>query len=71
MADIKENTHIVIKCEDIREYLSEKQKHDLDSILLTINISRKEAGKPINNYLIINKDEPYAEKIQEIILSNE
>lgn len=71
MTDIKENTHIVIKCDDIIKYLSEKQKHDLDSILLTINTRRVKEGKPINNYLVINKDEPYAKIIQETIISNE
>lgn len=71
MADIKENTHIVIKRDDAIKYLSEKQKYDLDSILLTINIGREKEGKPVNNYLVINKDEPYAKIIQETIISNE
>lgn len=71
MANIKENTHIVIKRDDAIKYLSEKQKHDLDSILLTINIRREKEGKPINNYLVINKDEPYAKIIQDIIINSE
>lgn len=71
MTDIKENTHIVIKRDDATKYLSEKQKHDLDSILLTINTRREKEGKPVNNYLVINKDEPYAKIIQETIISNE
>lgn len=67
----RENTHIVIKNEDAKKYLSESQKRELDNILLSINNGRISDNKSVNTYLIVNKDEPYAEKIQDMIIFEE
>lgn len=71
MSCIKETTHIVIKIDDTDKYLSEHQKRELNNILLTINKGRLSDKKPLNEYLVINKDEKYADKIQKLILCEE
>lgn len=69
---MKANTHIVIKKEDIFKYLTDNQIKYLDAALDTIANGRKKDGKkPVNSYYICNKDEPYADKVLEVILKAE
>lgn len=66
------NTHIVIKKEDVFKYLTDNQIKYLDAILDTIADGRKKDGKkPVNSYYICNTDEPYADKVLEVILEGE
>ena len=68
----KENTHIVIKREDVLKYLTEGEYQTLEEILNTIIRGRaKDHKKPINNYYICNTDEPYAEVVHGIIIGGE
>jgi hypothetical protein len=69
--EIKKDTHIVIKTEDLQYYLTELEFRNLDSILKKINEGRKSRGKKINKYLIINTDEPYANKVMKVIREGE
>ncbi|MBE5886746.1 MAG: DUF551 domain-containing protein [Lachnospiraceae bacterium] len=65
-----ENTHIVIKREDIYKYLSEPELISLEHILHSISIGRAREGKNQNNtYYICNTDESYADKVLNIILN--
>lgn len=68
----KENTHVVIKREDILKYLEETEQITLDEMLNKIIRGRaKDNKKPINNYYVVNKDEPYAEVVHGIIVGGE
>lgn len=68
---MKENTHIVIKRDDL-EYLSEITKSILKDILFQISVGREKDGKnPTNSYYICNTDEPYADKVLRVILEGE
>ena len=69
---MKENTHIVIKRDDISKYLTNNQIKYLDAILNTIADGRKKDGKKTDNsYYVCNTDEPYADEVLEIILKAE
>lgn len=69
---MKANTHIVIKREDVLKYLTDNQIRYLDAVLNTIADGRKKDGKkPNNSYYICNTDEPYADKVLEVILKAE
>lgn len=72
MAEYKENTHTVIKNEDIRKYLTVKEISQLVNILANISSGRRADGKnPENTYYICNTDEPYADKVLEAIMGGE
>lgn len=69
--EVKQNTHIVIKKEDLK-YISAEEMHVLMCLLNKISNGRVQDNKsPKNKYYIVNQDEPYAEKILNIILSEE
>lgn len=69
---IKKNTHIVLKKDDIDNYLNQEEICWLDKIMTSIQMTRKEEGKPLNNqYYICNKDEPYADTVLQVILDGE
>lgn len=61
----------VIKQQDADKYLSEEGRKTLDNILWHINRGRQKENKKLNSYWVCNQDEPYAEKVIEIILGGE
>ena len=66
------NTHLVVKIDDIRRYLSTDQLISLNRMLDDIENGRKIDGKaPSNTYYICNTDEPYAKDVENIILEGE
>jgi len=69
--EIKKGTHIVIKIEDAEEYLTESEARFLNSILDKIDRGRKAYHKKKNEYLIVNTDEPYANKVMQVIKEGE
>ena len=67
----KFNKFVVIKQDDIREYLTEIGQSRLQDMLKYIGSMRKQEGKnPHNQYLVINIDEPYAHEIVNILKKN-
>lgn len=68
---VKEDTHIVLKIEDLKKYASPVGKAGLQSVISAINSGRLNEGKKINNYLVINVDEPYSNEIREVIKRGE
>lgn len=64
---MKINTHIVIKREDIFKYLTDNQIKYFDAVLNRIADDKKTD----NSYYICNTDEPYADKVLEVILKAE
>ena len=58
----------VLKLDDIVEYLNERQKKALTSIINTIQNHRKAIGKvPCHSYVVVNEGEPYAEQVWKLI----
>ncbi|WP_208738391.1 hypothetical protein [Paenibacillus ottowii] len=61
----------VLKNEDISKYLDEREKSDLSRILWKIQELRLLDRKPpLNTYLVVNTDEPYATDIVRIMQTN-
>lgn len=69
---MKKNTHTVLKNEDIDKYLNTEQTNNLVDILQTIARGRDKDGKKMfNEYYVCNTDEPYADKVLNVILRGE
>jgi len=60
----------VLKNEEVEKYLSPLAKHRLQQLLDVINHCRIRDNKPLNTYLVINTDEPYADEVIEILKKN-
>lgn len=72
MADIKNDIYLVLKNDEIIKYLDEDCKAHLDTITGAIASGRQRDGKkPYNGYHVVNKDEPYADKVLQVILQGE
>ncbi len=71
MVEIKKNTHIVCKDDDAREYLTVTEYEILKKLLHKVKCAKFAAKGVVSEYLIVNKDEPYADKIQQDILEGE
>ena len=56
------NRFTVIKHTDINEYLSECDSDGLHEACSSIVMKRLKAGKPINEYIVINLDDRHSEK---------
>lgn len=65
---VKEEKYLVLKLDDIEKYLSEKDRRYLTHICDEINIHRFFDGKSANHYVVVNEDEPYSEKVWDLIL---
>ena len=57
----------VLKNEDILKYLSMEQISKFAIFVAQINLRREQDGKPQNEYLVINTDEPYADEVIDIM----
>jgi len=63
-----EEKYLVLKWDDIREYLRVSQKEALEDIILTVHANREVSGKPASNkYVVINQDEPYFPDVLKLI----
>jgi len=68
----KPNTHIVIKRADVLTLITAEEALQLANIMQKIEDKRYEQGKKIRqSYLVVNKDEPYAKDVYEIIKEGE
>ncbi len=63
-------THLVFKIEDL-EMMSQTDLQRLYEIDQKVQDWRKKQGKSTLGYLVVNRDEPYVDHIQEAILSGE
>lgn len=70
--ELKENTHIVIKREDVMTLITADEAIVLANILQKIEDKRFEEGKKIRqSYYVVNHDEPYAQQVLDVIKSGE
>jgi predicted RNase H-like HicB family nuclease len=68
----KRNTHLVLKLEDMVSYLTVEEMSTLNHYGEKISRMRRYLeGKSDNSYYVINKDEPYADEILEVIKRGE
>jgi hypothetical protein len=63
--------YLVLKIDDINRYLDEKAKIELAAASTSIETLRMIEGKTINEYFVVNKDEPYADKVKALIDEHE
>uniref|UniRef100_A0A6M3K6R8 Uncharacterized protein n=1 Tax=viral metagenome TaxID=1070528 RepID=A0A6M3K6R8_9ZZZZ len=68
---IKHNKFLVLKIEDCDNYLTAYKQNELALICETIRRERMKNNKPINSYIIVNQDEPYANSVWELIKNHE
>lgn len=68
---VKENTHIVIKEDDIRKHLSNEEQKIFDMLYEKIMLGRYSEGRTNALYYVVNRDEPYSEKILDVIRDGE
>jgi hypothetical protein len=66
MESTKENRYTVIKNEDLVDSLTEAERQ-----IFNLLLNKAIVGKPSRKYYVVNKDEPYAHKILEVILDGE
>lgn len=70
--ELKKDTHIIFKVEDIEKYLDPELKGKLGAIMGFVFNGRKRDGKtPKNKYYICNLDEPYALEVLGAIIDGE
>lgn len=63
------NKFLIAKIEDAERYLSEEELAHLKILLKSIEDGRESESKKKNEYLVVNKDEPYANLVEKLILS--
>lgn len=70
MIELPNVKHVVVKIEDIFEHLNPTEREILLMLLNKIEEERIMNGKKINEYLVINTDETYAEQVVNILKAN-
>ena len=71
MVKLKQDTHLVIKADDAKAYLTHHELCELMSLIARIEEGRELDGKKSNTYYVCNLDEPYADMVQRVILTGE
>ena len=64
---LRYNKYLVLKQADINKYLSIEQRNALEYVVRFIANQRKADGLKHNTYVVVNEDEPYAEKVWQLI----
>jgi len=67
----KENKYLVLKIKDIENFLSLKEKDQLNQICYKIENERLAQKKKTNKYIVVNEDEPYAQKVWDLIFGKQ
>jgi co-chaperonin GroES (HSP10) len=68
---VKENTHIILKREDVEKYLTDEQKEQLQKMVIAIADGRMDDEKKLNSYIICNTDEKYFNDMYAILKAGE
>lgn len=58
---------IVLKMDDIKDHLTGEDQLFLGLLIDRINVCREAEGKAVNNYVVINRDEPYINEVTDIM----
>jgi len=62
-----EGKYLVAKIEDAGKYLTGEEEAQLYDLLRKIERGRRSDGKKSNEYVVVNRDEPYAPVVEEIM----
>jgi len=68
---VRENKYLVLKNNDIFNILTEDERKQMFEIIEKIARTREMQGKKMNDYLVVNVDEPYAYSMWDIVLAFE
>ena len=68
---LKIDTHFVMKKEHARTWLTPTQYTQLSNLITRVHMKRLSKGIPAPEYWVINKDEPYSYKIEDVIQEGE
>lgn len=71
MAVIKEDTHVVLKLDHVKKYLTTKDELDAFIYLLGVIDKGLTADGKCYTYAVVNSDEPYYDRVIKIILEGE
>ncbi|WP_113755070.1 hypothetical protein [Bacillus pumilus] len=65
-------SYVVLKKSEIDRYATDEQKRHLYDLQVEIMLNRTAQGRrPVNDYVVINRDEPYFPDLMNLIESNE
>ncbi|EDW22421.1 hypothetical protein FO510_05290 [Bacillus pumilus] len=65
-------SYVVLKKSEIDRYATDEQKRHLYDMQVEIMLNRTIQGKrPVNDYVVINRDEPYFSDVMQLVESNE
>jgi hypothetical protein len=67
MAFERKQKYLVVKHDDLTKYLHAENLAYLAALMETVKKRRAEDGKKDNQYVIVNQDEPYSEKVWKLI----
>lgn len=59
--------YFVIKKDELSRYTHRFSREAVETAVKLIELSRAEKGKKPNSYIVINRDEPYADQVIEIM----
>lgn len=62
-----DNKYLVLKWDDILEFLKDGKSSELEGFVEIINDGRQRAGKADNEYLVLKTTEPYAHTVAQIM----
>ena len=68
VSKIKEEKYLVLKLDDKEKYLADREKFALANVCLRIREGRDHDGKKQNHYVVVNEEEPYADKVWDLVL---
>lgn len=63
----RKEKYIVIKIDDINDYLVKEDVTNLKYICGIIDECRRRENKKINSYIVVNQDESYSKKVWKLI----
>ncbi|MCY9166761.1 hypothetical protein [Bacillus atrophaeus] len=58
---------IVLKADDIKDHLSWDEQDLLGALIDKMKVCREAEEKALNNYVVINQDEPYINEVTDIM----
>ncbi len=61
------NKYYVLKIGDIDRYLNSSEKVELATIAGKVSTGRRSDGKQDKDYVVVNQEMPYAEKVWQLI----
>ena len=61
--------YFVLKMDDVFASLTSYELEDFNECLYKYNARRKRQGKPVNAYWVVNRDEPYADIVKDLIFN--